>query len=903
MLMAEPVNPKPGDRREGFRLRSLFFLILALLLVLALWSYNPADNSVLAEGTGAPLSNWIGGIGAWVAGFSYYVFGLAGWVIAPAVVLLVARCVVPGKPRGRGALWGLTVLGLGAVLLFGLAPRAFLEQTARLGLGDASVPDSALSGGVLGQVLVAPATEAAQHQAALPEGILRRWLGPIGVMLIGWALIFGGAILIYLAHWRGFISWRKVDAVGESFLDKVGGMVRRDSPPAAETPPKPFVPPPAAQAEPEAETGAEPPQPGRLQRLLNRFKGGAGEEPPAPPAAAPEAPPQSFIEALARAPQPQHFEPAPTPVSAPAPAPAPAPAVPEPPPFPAPAVPPPAAPLPPQRTVGEAVGMPPPPEVPESGGRNASPPSFQLMTGVYALPPVSMLAEGKGPSGEDFQAIVAAKERLQRTLEDFKINGQVTGHLTGPQVTRYEISLASGVPVSRISVITNNILMNMETMSIRILAPIPGKNVVGVEVPNQERETITLRSIFESDEWRNNKGEVPVVLGKNVSGKPVVMDLAKAPHLLIAGATGSGKSVCVNSLIMSLLFKFHPQDLRMILVDPKVVEFTFYQTLPFLITPVINEANKALLALRWAVNEMEKRYRMLATARTRNMKEYNERPNARAEVIGADGLPLPEKLPLLVIIVDEFADLMMGERAVRKDVETAIARIAQKGRAAGIHIVLATQRPSRDVLTGIIKANLPTKIALRVGSQIDSRVILDNIGAEDLLGYGDMLLLPPSSPMLERIQGTWVSNDEVEKVVNFISVQAKPEFNDSVVSDPDDEEEEPVRGKGKNGKGAARADSGFDDDDEEEEYAPMPALDPIVARYLKVDDDDLFKQALEIVIAERQASTSYLQRRLRIGYNRAADLIDEMERRGIVGSARDGGSKREIMVFDEITGE
>ncbi len=884
-----PKSGAPTPTPNRFRLRALFYLTVEILLLFALWSYTPADGTALEGGSSQPLTNWVGGVGAWSAGVLYHLFGLASWVMLAGVTAITVRGLIPGGERRHGAFWGFLALSFGAILLFALVPGIFAESLEALGLGSVAEPESGLSGGVIGQVLVAPPIEAEN----IPSGILRHLLGTIGVAVIGWLLLTLGAVLIYLARWRHFISWQKADAAAGSLIDTVGNILARapaPAPTATEAAKAPAPEPAPTRETKPAISGEDVPderEPGAFRKLLGSFKpfrrdgivphDGEAAEPT--PETAPATMTAAVAAALETAPVPEPDDPPET-----------VPAAATPSPMSAGAMSPTAQPMPGFSELK--------PELPTDTSRSVHRNLMQKLAAPYVIPPISMLTKGENSAvGEDPQTIADAKNRLQNTLVDFGVNGNVIGHLTGPQVTRYEISLAPGVAVSKVSSISDNILMNMQTQSIRILAPIPGKNVVGVEVPNSRRETITLRSIFESEEWLQNKGEMPVVLGKNVSGKPVVADLTKAPHLLIAGATGSGKSVCVNSLIMSLLFRFRPDELRLILVDPKVVEFTFYQSLPFLITPVINESNKALLALRWAVNEMEKRYRMLAKVHTRNIKEYNGRSPGAGEQLDDDGLPLPEKLPYLVIIVDEFADLMMGDRNVRKDVETAISRIAQKGRAAGIHIVLATQRPSRDVLTGIIKANLPTKIALRVGSQVDSRVIVDAVGAERLLGHGDMLFLPPSSPMLERIQGTWVSNAEIEKVVSFISEQAKPEFNQSVVADPDDEEEEDEsagkRGKGRKGRY----------EDEEDEFEPAPDLSPVVAKYLKVDDDKLVREALEIILSERQASTSYLQRRLRLGYNRAADLIDEFERRGIIGPARDGGNKREILVFDEITGE
>jgi S-DNA-T family DNA segregation ATPase FtsK/SpoIIIE len=342
----------------------------------------------------------------------------------------------------------------------------------------------------------------------------------------------------------------------------------------------------------------------------------------------------------------------------------------------------------------------------------------------------------------------------------------------------------------------------------------------------------------------------------------------------------------MNTLIMSLLLHFKPEELRLIMVDPKVVEFETYTTLPQLITPIVNDPQKVPLALRWAVNEMEKRYKMLAKVRTRNLKTFNARPVASEPVIGEDGKVIPDKLPILIVIIDELADVMMTD--AKSDVETSIARIAQKGRAAGIHVVIATQRPSTNIITGVIKANLPTRIAFRVGSIVDSRVILDQKGAESLLGSGDMLFMPPGGGVVERVQGAFVEDKDIDKVVELVSAQCEQQFDHNVVLDKAAEENTATTNNGKSEDDASIYDA--------------PEIAPVVKKYLEPNDNDLTRQALEIVLLERKVSTSYLQRRMKIGYNKAAEIVDLLEERGIISPPLPGGSKREILVFDEIDG-
>ncbi len=483
--------------------------------------------------------------------------------------------------------------------------------------------------------------------------------------------------------------------------------------------------------------------------------------------------------------------------------------------------------------------------------------------GFYKLPGTNLLRDITEFGGDSAEIIKISKEILQDTLNSFGIDAKVTGITTGPRVTRFEIVPAPGVRVQKISNLEYNIKMDLKAESIRILAPIPGKDTVGIEVPNKKSSAVCYKGILQSRTWKKNNQDVPIVLGKDVSGEPVITDLAKAPHLLIAGATGSGKSVCVNTLIMSLLYKFTPDDLRLIMVDPKVVEFEMYQNLPHLITPIVNDPKKVPCALRWAVNEMENRYKILAKARVKNLSGYNSRELPKVPVLDEENNQLPDKLPLIIIIIDELADIMMVAKA---DVETSIARIAQKARAVGIHLVLATQRPSKEIITGVIKANLPTRIAFRVASIVDSRVILDHKGAEALLGRGDMLFIPPGCAKLERIQGAMLYDSEIDDVVNYCASQIDQKFDAKVTSN----------------ENAKSDDTPLDGDSLIEENGNNAG-------------NDMVQQAIEIIRRERKASTSYLQRRLKIGYNRAAEIIDALEDQGIIGP-QIGSSRREIFI-------
>lgn len=476
----------------------------------------------------------------------------------------------------------------------------------------------------------------------------------------------------------------------------------------------------------------------------------------------------------------------------------------------------------------------------------------------YELPSLDLLADEDTSAPQvDNEEIAAKKAVLQETLDSFNVEAQVGEATCGPRVTLFEVEPAPGVKVERISNLSNNIAMELRAESLRILAPIPGKKSVGIEVPNTHAAVVPLKSLMDAPAWKNKKVAIPLLLGRNISGKAVVLDLARAPHLLIAGATGSGKSVCINAMIMSLMYRFSPEELRLILVDPKVVEFSCYNTLPHLVVPVITETKKVPLALRWVINEMEKRYRMFAKAGARNIAAFNSRSNAKKTILDDAGNAIPEKVPYIVVIIDELADIMMTAKA---DVETSLARIAQLSRAVGIHTIIATQRPSVNVITGTIKANYPTRIAFQVTSQIDSRTILDGKGAEQLLGRGDMLFKPPGASRLERIQSPLVEDDEIDLVVEYVAGQGEQDFDEDVF------------------KSAAGGEGGV-----------------VGADDLSSEDEELIDRAIEVILQDRRATTSYVQRALRIGYNRAAMIMEILEERGIVGP-QIGSSPREILI-------
>jgi S-DNA-T family DNA segregation ATPase FtsK/SpoIIIE len=876
----------PEETAVKFKIRYIFAGLAVLLFVLSIFTYNSTDLSVLDGGITEPIRNWAGPLGAHISRFFFVLFGISTYPIVLLLLLCAIRSFIPKPVNRKGYIPSLLMVIIGLSVIFAVFPTEFVTVTAQLGIGHAGEPEKALSGGTFGALLAAPET------IGCPAGLIRRCIGPIGTSICAIVFILSGLFFIFMADWM--IFFRKDPAAApakpqqspapapapatapmqnvtngqtappteeKSWKKSLMGMFSKPETPASEAAANPgqaaVPPPPAPPAQPVPTPAPQPaPAPAASPVTITT--------PDPLPAADPQEKPVTESQAE---PEPA---PAPEPPSQPAPEPAPAPAQP-----------------------AQAAGAENPDDPYSHTQKTAVTRSTRREVMIpnndrpYELPPVSLLDKPKENRGEDEGYLDLAKVTLQATLDSFDINGTVCNTVVGPRITRFEIALQPGVRVEKVTQIQNNIAKDMRAESIRILAPVPGSDTVGIELPNKVSNMVFLRELMESDTWRNTKANIPIILGKDVSGHVKIADLAKAPHLLIAGSTGSGKSVCMNTLIMSLLYRFSPYELKLILVDPKYVELEIYRPLPHLITPLVNDPTKVPYALRWGVNEMEHRYQQMARVKAKNLEAFNGRPPDPEPVMDENGDPIPQKLPLLIIIVDELADIMMTE--AKKDVETSICRIAQKGRAAGIHLVIATQTPRKDIITGTIKANLPTKISFKVSTGMDSRVILDCQGAEKLLGKGDMLFKGPAGEM-ERIQGSMVSDPEIQKISDFVSSQVEQHFDTTVVL-------ENKEGEGEEDDG----ENSFPDfEPEEEENGQADYLRNTINRYMQPGDDENIRKALEIILRENKASTSYLQRRMGIGYNKAAEIIDKLEQRGIVSAPLAGGQKRNILIFDEL---
>ena len=798
------------ERRVLRRLVGLLLFPIALFPLLSLVTYDWRDISWLHSPPLVPTANLIGIVGAWSVFIGYSLIGLALWVV-PFLVLFFSGMLIYGRilRTGRRAFW---------MLLFMAALCCLLQ------LGSAAVFDGTLerlnlkpnAGGAVGYWLM--------------TCLLARWFSPVGggilmlsimvfalVMAVGLRNLF--AALGRLTGW--WESRQTASDASDSQDDAATGM-----PPVA------------------ADGGMTQRERERQQRLLIRETARRAKE-EARKAREEERQRDSGAEereaTVSGAAQPSRV-PAATSV-------------------------PPVAEPHPQPVRKRAAPLPAEEEEKASDLTD------------YMLPPLTLL--NPIPKGTaDHGNISETSAVLVETLRQFNVPVEVVGTTPGPVVTQYELRPAPNIKVERIASLTANLQMALEATSLRVQAPIPGKNAVGVEIPNRRARPVTFREVIEGDTWRHCTCEVPLLLGKDVAGNDLIFDLTKAPHLLVAGATGSGKSVCLNAILNGFLMSRTPQQLRLILVDPKRVEFTCYNDLPHLLVPVINDPKKVAFGLRWAIMEMEKRYRLLQKVGCRNIVAYNNRLIATQEELFDEDAPpvpqaapedVPERLPYIVIVVDEVADIML---AVGKEVEPAIARLTSLSRAVGIHLILATQRPSVDVITGTIKSNIPGRIAFKVSQSNDSRTILDSTGAEELIGKGDMLFLREGSQLM-RAQGAWVSDEEIARVVSFVKEHSRPCYDLGLSGRLEKIKE-------------SDPEAGIEGDEGTDENGGDVAEEGVA-------DDALLPNALEVVRLTRRASTTMLQRRLRIGYTRAARLMDILEERGVVGP-QVGSGTREILV-------
>jgi S-DNA-T family DNA segregation ATPase FtsK/SpoIIIE len=807
--LARGKTSEEGSSKAWSEVLGLVLLGAGTLLFLALVSYSPADvpSWLFFSKQGAAeavTENFIGPVGAVVAGFTYFVLGAAAYLLAVVLIGFGGAKFLTSDLILKKRLWWMAAFILSGACLAGIQPWFLQSWKAHFNiLGPGGWIGLALGKTVLAGLLGVIGATILLSLFYLASLIFMTGMHPVK---------FCKAVMVEVPAWfraRREAALEKKRLEQEAAVEEALAAVPRTKRTATARPRKK----PAAALDEEEDTSEEEEE---EEEII--------PEPPLP--------------------EPKIIDTGAAPVKKP----------------PAPA----------------------PPKKKETGPLGAVP---DIHIENYQMPPLDLLdsPDIAGRQSADPAELLAMQSSILDTLKQFGLEASAGDITRGPTVTRFEVYPARGVRVDRIVSLEKDIARATRAEKINILAPIPGKDTVGIEIANSKKIKVVFRELLESDEWVNSKAKIPLALGKDVYGRTIIADLAQMPHLLIAGTTGSGKSVCVNAIIASMLYKFSPEELRFIMIDPKVVEMQHYGKLPHLAANVVTEPKKVLLALRYVIDEMERRYRIFAKCGLRNIQGFNTRPIAaknpepappEPEAESAEGeeegiedavleavkpkkgeeLVIPDRLPYIVVIIDELADLMQTAPA---DVESSIARITQMARAAGIHMIVATQTPRADVVTGVIKANIPSRIAFQVASKLDSRVILDANGADKLLGQGDMLYLPPGTSTLVRAQGVLVTDEEIHRVVDYVGAQAEPAF------DPGFHE-------------AMTSTSGGDDDVTEE-------------------DEELVAKCLGIIKQEGKASTSMLQRRLRLGYTRAARVVDILEQRGIVGP-KDGSKDREILV-------
>jgi DNA segregation ATPase FtsK/SpoIIIE-like protein len=840
--------------------RWLATAVALLYFVLILLSYNKADPGWSHENAVPHVANMGGRAGAWLADLLLFIFGFSAWWLC----VCFARAVWKGYRRLHNRFvieaaepepehQGETVIRwVGFALMF--AGSVGLEY---LRLWSMKVELPRAPGGVLGQLIGHGAHSAFGFTGATLLLLLLFGLGFSWYFQVSWLALaerIGESVERSFGWFRLRYEDREDRRHGEVAATRRDEVVVHERAKYVEK----HAAPPKAEPQHEDADGEGAPAPGFLAKVMSKVGKGARAEPKPDAHPAPRAEPMfdaqmdehidedGVVTPRAPAPAPAAPRPPAPPVSAPASASAPA--------------------LAPIKIEPQVVSVP----RSERAEKERQTALFQGMPGDSPLPPLSLLDEAP-PAQEtvSIETLEFTSRLIEKKLSDFGVDAKVVAAYPGPVVTRYEIEPATGVKGSQIVNLARDLARSLSLTSIRVVETIPGKNYMALELPNPKRQIVRLTEIVGSKVYGDSPSSLTVALGKDIAGKPVIADLAKMPHLLVAGTTGSGKSVGINATILSLLYKSDPDDVRLILIDPKMLEMSVYEGIPHLLAPVVTDMRQAGHALNWAVNEMERRYKLMSKLGVRNLAGYN------AKILDAakreEHIPNPfsimpdnpeplEKLPTIVIIIDELADLMM---VVGKKVEELIARIAQKARAAGIHLILATQRPSVDVITGLIKANIPTRIAFQVSSKIDSRTILDQMGAETLLGMGDMLYMPPGTGLPVRVHGAFVSDEEVHRVVKHLQSTGEPNYIEGIL-------EGGVAEEGGGGDGMPAGEGGG-------------------------EADALYDQAVQVVLKNRKASISLVQRHLRIGYNRAARLIEQMEQSGLVSPMQSNGN-RDILV-------
>lgn len=801
-------------------IRECTFIIvagLAMFMALSLWTFHPTDPSWWNHNPHGAIQNATGLVGAYLSAFLLIMFGFVGYVIPILLIYCGFLLWYRAFEAHEGMRWGLWALRFVA-LLIGLVSLSVLCQLYTPLVDHAQ---AFFAGGAIGHYLAVMSA-----QGLNVKGTVLVWLILFLIMVsifsgVSWFYcfqsvgLFVGSVMSTIGKWlyKPHLLLKGVKGLGRGIGKGFKGFACLFKRKPKST---------ALVEEPKRAVVAEPKKPKRSMFKSKKVDADFSEPAPTPVAEEPKPAKKSMFSKKAAKPDV------------------------------------------PAETQAELVLDEP----------LITPGKASSKVAANSLPPLSLLDTPKHQPETVISPEVLEEqaENVEARLADFGIKAKVVGQYPGPVVTSFELQLSPGTKVSKITALAKDLARSLSVLSVRVVEVIPGKSYIGLELPNPKRAIVFLEEILAARAYQKTKAALSLGLGKDIGGNAVVVDLAKMPHLLVAGTTGSGKSVCLNALLLSLLYQSTPRELRLILIDPKMLELAIYDGIPHLLTPVVTDMKDAACSLRWCVAEMERRYRLMASLGVRNIAGFN----AKVEQAIKDGKPLTDKIaevapgmpqpeldvmPRIVVLADEFADMMV---VVGKKVETLIARLAQKARAAGIHLILATQRPSVDVITGLIKANIPTRIAFQVSSKIDSRTIIDQQGAEQLLGHGDMLYLPPGSGVAQRVHGAYVSDDEVHRVVDYLKQTAEPSYEEAIVNE------------------AANATSGD------------AMVDKLFSEDGDAEKDEYYDQAVEMVVQSQRVSISSIQRRFRIGYNRAATIVEAMEAAGVVSGMEQGGA-REVL--------